>query len=185
MDLPRLIMITGMPGSGKTTFSDYFKASGYEVIRMGDVLRELRKAEGLESSNSSVGNLAINIRQLEGEAIVAEKCLEKINVSPEDQLIIEGVRSLAEVERFSEDHSTVLVAVHASRKTRHQRLFYRGRDDDPVTIEEFTRRDLRELDFGLGRVIALADYMVVNESPQDVFQSKFRKIARRLNLLHI
>ena len=180
MGIPRLIMITGMPGSGKTTFSDFFRKSGFEVIRMGDVLRELTKAEGLESSNSSVGDLAVNIRKIEGEAIVAEKCLEKINVSLEDHLIIEGVRSLVEVEKFNEDHSTVLMAVHASRKTRFQRLLDRGRDDDPVTIKEFTRRDLRELDFGLGRVIALADYMVVNESSPDVFQSKFARVRAKL-----
>jgi dephospho-CoA kinase len=59
------------------------------------------------------------------------------------------------------------VAVHASPRTRCERLISRGRSDDPKNWEEFVERDSRELSVGIGNVIALAEEMLVNEASID------------------
>jgi dephospho-CoA kinase len=171
-----------MPGSGKTTFSNFFRISGNEVVRMGDVIRKLAKKRGLDYSRETIGNLAVNIRSEESETIVAEECIKQINGKLEDLIIVEGIRSFSEVKRFNQDYDTELVAVHASQKTRFKRLLKRGRRDDPKKLVEFYMRDVRELNFGIGKVIALADYIVINEYSPDKFREQYKKMVARLNL---
>ena len=76
----------------------------------------------------------------------------------------------------------MIVAVHASPRTRFSRLSTRGRRDDPKSWEEFVARDMKELGFGIGDVIALADVMVVNEdkSPEEVASEALEAVKRVL-----
>ena len=47
--------------------------------------------------------------------------------------------------------------------------------DDPETYDDFLVRDKRELGFGLGEVIATADYLLVNEDSLEDFQEQVRE----------
>ena len=69
-----------------------------------------------------------------------------------------------------------IVAIYASPKTRYDRLVKRGRDDAPKNIEEFNERDNRELGWGLGETMALADRMIINESSLDDFKRNVREL---------
>jgi dephospho-CoA kinase len=62
-----------------------------------------------------------------------------------------------------------MIAVHAAPKIRFERIMIRGRQDDTRTWEEFRARDRRELRYGIGNTIALADKMLLNEESTDVF----------------
>ncbi|RLE48577.1 MAG: dephospho-CoA kinase [Candidatus Methanomethylicota archaeon] len=155
----KVICVTGMPGAGKSVFAGVAKKLGLKVINMGDVIREEAEREGV----SDLGEVMLKLRRLHGEDVVARRCLSKL--SPKDEVVvIEGVRSLAEVEVFKNAASEVIiVAIHASPSKRYEHLARRGRFDDPKSWEEFIERDLRELSVGLGSVIALADKMFLNE----------------------
>jgi dephospho-CoA kinase len=78
------------------------------------------------------------------------------------------------------DELTV-VAVHASPKTRYERMLKRRRTDDAGSIEAFQARDLRELGWGLGDVIATADVMLVNESSLEALREAARVPLERLH----
>ena len=97
-------------------------------------------------------------------------------------VIIDGVRSLDEVEYFRERLSghVVILAIHASPRTRFERLLRRGRPGDPKNWDEFRRRDMKELSWGLGNVIALADIMLVNEGRLNEFISSVRNLLREV-----
>ena len=43
-------------------------------------------------------------------------------------------------------------------------------------MEEFHERDNRELGWGLGETMALADVMIINESSLDEFKDNVRKL---------
>lgn len=90
--------------------------------------------------------------------------LPKIESSKSTVVAVEGVRSMAEIDALRKKHTVVIVGVHASPKTRYDRLIARARSDDPKSWEEFLERDSRELGVGLGNVIALAEEMLVNET---------------------
>ena len=181
MNHRRLILITGMTGSGKTTLADFFEILGYRIVTMGDVIRGLAVERGLEPTPSNIGSLAREIREEGGETAVAERCIEKLREMPDDGFAVDGIRSMVEVDAFREAFDVTLVAVHASPETRFRRLRDRGRTDDPADWEAFKARDQRELGFSLGWAVALADHMVVNEGTVEDMERSFEALKERLD----
>jgi len=49
-----VIVITGLPGSGKTIASDMAREMGLPVITMGDVIREEASRESISPSKASI-----------------------------------------------------------------------------------------------------------------------------------
>ena len=162
MSRRRLILITGMAGSGKTTLSGFIRESGLHVVTMGDVIRDLVQQQGLDPLPENMGQLAADIRK-DGPDAVAKRCIEMLKKGSEGIIIVDGIRSLAEVNAFKDAFDVVLIAVWASPLSRYKRLTRRGRSDDPKTWEEFKEREFRELGFGIGDAIASSDYLIVND----------------------
>lgn len=155
--------IVGMPGSGKSLLVKAAKEIGLKIITMGDIVREEVVRRGMRLSIDALLEVAQELRRMHGDSYIALKTLEKLEEVGDDIVVIDGVRSLSELEKFREKHHVVVVAVHASPLTRFKRLLKRGREGDPRNWEEFIKRDLVELSWGIGSVIALADYMIINE----------------------
>lgn len=176
--MPRLfILVTGMPGSGKSIVVEVAREMGLPVYNMGDVVRE----EVLKRFGEITPELMVKVSQLlreeYGEDVVALRTLDRVSREQGHCIVVvDGVRSLREVEVFKNRGDVVIVAVHASPKTRFERLLRRKRPGDPVNYEEFLKRDYTELGFGVGSVIALADYVIVNEGEL----SETREVARRV-----
>ncbi|MEM0246285.1 MAG: AAA family ATPase [Desulfurococcaceae archaeon] len=178
--MPRtFILVTGMPGSGKSIVVSVAKELGIPVYTMGDVVRD----ETLRMYGTITPELMVEtsrlLRERFGEDIIALRTLERVR---EDHrvVLIDGVRSLKEVELFQKYGDVVIIAVHASPKTRFKRLLERKRPGDPSSYEEFTRRDLTELGFGLGHVIALADHVIINEDTPEKAREEARRILTSL-----
>ncbi len=163
-----------MPGSGKSVISRVATDLGMQVVRMGDVIRE-----EAQKRNESPGVVAVKLRQEYGEFIVAQRCVDIIKNSKDKKksYLIEGIRSPFEVEIFQNNFPDFkVIAVHSRPKTRFKRLRKRKRSDDSSHQDEFISRDRRELKFGIGNVIARADYMVVNEGSL----GKIKKLVRSM-----
>jgi dephospho-CoA kinase len=159
----KIIAVVGMPGAGKAIVSKAASSRGIPVLVCGDVVREETKKRGLSPTPENIGKVMLSIRQEDGPDVVAKRLIPKITSSGAPLVVVEGVRSMAEVEELRRNHTVVIVAVHASPKTRYERLAARARSDDPKSWQEFAERDARELGVGIGNVIALAQEMLVNE----------------------
>ncbi|MFX0068975.1 MAG: AAA family ATPase [Candidatus Hodarchaeota archaeon] len=167
--------IVGMPGSGKSIAVEVAKTFEIPVISMGDVVREKAESKGITLSPSELGNLAVELRREGGNAAIANMCLPKVRELKSDLLLIDGLRSMSEVETFqTRVNKLLIIAIHVSPTTRFDRLKKRGRPDDPKTWMEFRQRDLLEIEIGLGDVIALADFMVVNEGTKEETMKELR-----------
>ena len=83
-------------------------------------------------------------------------------------------KGLMELEIFKRElpGGTILLAIHSSPKARFERLRARGRFDAPKDWREFHERDERELGWGLGSLIAMADHLIVNEGTLEEFKSR-------------
>ncbi|ADG90415.1 AAA family ATPase [Thermosphaera aggregans] len=177
----RLILVVGMPGAGKTVVIDVARELGLKVYNMGDVVREEALKRFKAITPETMVKTSILLREEHGPRIIALRTIEKIDRSL-NTVVIDGARSLEELEEFRRLGETVIIAVHASPKTRFQRLLERRRSGDPATYEEFLKRDMVELGFGVGNLIALADHMIVNESSLDELRRKafelFSKLVR-------
>lgn len=159
----KVIGVSGMPGSGKSLISNMARKRGFFIIRMGDMIRK-----EAEKRNEPTGKVAIDLRNEMGDFVVAELCVNKINEIDNKNLnfLIEGIRSPFEVELFRKKFKNFkLVSVHSSPKNRFNRIRKRQRNDDSNDYSKFKQRDQRELNFGIGTVIVLSDYMILNDGP--------------------
>ncbi len=175
-----LICIVGMPGSGKSLVAEVARELGLPVYNMGDVVRE----ETLKRYGRIMPDLMVEVSKIlrneYGEEVVALRTIERIDSSKE-VIVVDGVRSLREVSVFKNyAREVVVVAVHASPKTRFNRIRSRRRPGDPDKWSEFVKRDHIELSFGIGDVIALADYMIVNEGSVEDTREYAKELFRRL-----
>ena len=181
----KIICLTGMPGSGKSIIANIAREMGIPVLVMGDVVREEAEKRGIELTPNSLTKLALQLRLEYGPQIIAQRIVEKVKrlYSGHSVVLIDGVRSLEEIEYFRkniENSTVIVIAIHSSPKTRFKRLLCRGRPGDPKSWSEFTLRDKRELEIGVGNVIALADYIIVNEGNIDEFLHKAKLLLEKV-----
>jgi len=177
----KALLITGMPGAGKSIISEIARRMGVPVYTLGDFIRREAVKRNLALTDEELGRLAVKLREEMGKGAVAILAVKEFAKEGVDICLIDGVRSLEEVRVFREYfNEVVIIAVHASPKTRFTRLARRGRPDDPKTWDEFVRRDYRELGFGIGNVIALADVMLVNEGDINTFKEECMRTLRRI-----
>jgi len=174
-----VIGLTGMPGSGKSLVVQTAKEQGYDIVTMGDVVREETAKRGLKPTPASVGKVMLELRKTNGDKVIAEKCIPKIEQKHSSRIIVDGLRSYIEAETFRKNLSNfVLATIHASPQTRFERLSTRGRSDDPKAWKVFHERDMRELSVGIGYAIALAEYVIINDSTKDALKTKVEETLR-------
>jgi dephospho-CoA kinase len=163
-----VVMVAGLPGSGKTAVSDYLARNGFFKIVMGDVVRRRVLEKGVSISKDTMMMEAKMIRRELGPAGVAILLVDYIrrnNIKP--PLVIDGLRSIHEVEVIVKNvpGCHVLVYVHSSPSTRFKRLLARRREGDPSSWDDFLSRDKEEIMFGLPLLAAISNYILINEGP--------------------
>ena len=176
-----VVGLTGMPGSGKSLVVETARAEGYAIVVMGDVIREETQKRGLKPTPKNIGKMMLELREKGGDSIIADKCIPKIEQQKSGKVIVDGLRSLSEVDAFKAHFSKFsLITVHASPETRFKRLYRRRRSDDPDRRELFYERDMRELSVGLGNAIAMAEHLIVNENKREYTKAKVKEILRMI-----
>jgi len=168
-----------MPFSGKSEAVQIAKDQNIPVIRMGDMVWQETKNQGLELNDKNVGMVANDMRKTHGMDIWAKRTLEKIkSMKDANLLVIDGLRNIEEIETFEKElgKDFVVVAVQVSDELRYQRAMSRGREDDSQDLNLIKERDKRELSWGLGNVIASADIVVSNECSLEEFRNEIIKI---------
>ena len=177
MDADKLVIgLAGMPGSGKSVVVDMAREMGYDIVVMGDVIRQETLKRGLELTPQNVGKVMLELRQESGNFVIAQKCIPKIKEQTSPKVLVDGLRSLFEADIFREHFAKFsLVAVYASPQTRFSRLTNRHRSDDPAEWRVFQERDMRELGVGLGNAIAMAELVIVNDNSFEHVKAKVKE----------
>ena len=153
-----------MPGSGKSTVVSTLKTKGFEALNLGDGVRAEAKRRNLEPTSDNLVKLMLELREKNGSGAIAELLTEPIKNSQSKVIIVDGVRSTAEIEVLKNVGSVKLLSIEATADTRYKFLSSRGRSDDPTTREKFEERDNRELGVGIGESIAIADETISNSN---------------------
>jgi predicted RNA binding protein with dsRBD fold (UPF0201 family)/dephospho-CoA kinase len=177
----KVIAFVGMPGAGKSEASAVAREMGMPVIVMGDVLREEVRERGLPPTDENIGAVANQLRKDEGMDAIAKRCIPKIEALKARVVVVDGIRGIAEVETFKKafgDNFT-LVKIDAPFELRLERLRQRARSDDTGTADWLKQRDERELSWGMGKAIEVAEKSVVNLEPIEKFKAEIKSILRR------
>jgi len=172
----RLLVITGMPGTGKEEFLNVAASMGIPFIRMGDIVRDEHASRA--PADMSVGRFAEEERKRFGYDIWAKRSLERMGGPI---FLVDGCRSMDEVDAFrSLTDDVTVIAIQSSPEARYGRLIKRNRDDAPSNTEEFGERDDREIGWGLAKIIALADVTISNDSTLERFHELSREALERM-----
>jgi dephospho-CoA kinase len=125
-----------------------------------------------------VGN---ELRAEHGAGVLAERILERLG--PRD--VVDSIRSPAEVRVLRRRADFVLVAVAAPVELRFRRSLGRGRAGDPVTLDDFLRREAEENTDAahaqqLEATFRLADRTLDNDGDLDALRSKVDALVDEL-----
>ena len=153
-----------MPGAGKSTIVNKLQEIGFTKFTLGDGIRAEAKRRNVDPSGENLGKIMLEVREKNGPGAVAELIKDSIQNSTQDVVIIDGVRSIAEIDVLKQIGDVKLLAIDASPETRFNFLSSRGRSDDPKTQENFQERDNREISVGLDKSIEIADKTITNRN---------------------
>lgn len=173
-----VIAIVGMAGAGKTGAATFFSEKGFEVFRFGSVIDDGLKEEGLEWTPENNTYYREKIRKDFGMAGVAIKMLPKIKRAIEEKknIVLDGLYSWEEYTYLRKEiPGLFLLCIYASPKIRYERLSVRK--ERTFTPEESRERDISELDLNKGGPIAIADYLIKNETTKEDFQKELEKFS--------
>lgn len=178
-ELDHLVGITGMPLAGKTTVAEIISDQGYDIVDMGDVVREETASRDIPTSK--IGDWVTEIRRQKGRGAIADFTVEKIRdlEKTSQNVVVTGMRNWEEKTKFEEyfNKNMSVVAVWASTDTRKARRNSRQREEDQKG-DGFVEREKREIRNGVGELLARSDYMIKNENT-DLSKTK----ERTLNVL--
>jgi len=153
-----------MPGAGKSTIVSKLQENGFVAFTLGDGVRSEAKRLNIEPTGENLGKIMLELREKNGQGAVAELIKDSIQNSANNTVIVDGVRSIEEIDVLKKIGNVKLLAIHASEETRFNFLSSRGRSDDPETKEKFDERDNREIGVGLDKSIAIADETITNHN---------------------
>jgi len=175
-----VVAIVGMAGAGKSEVSRIFENQGYTRIRFGDVTDdELRKAN-LPLNEENERSMRESLRQKLGMGAYAMLNLPKIDaVAATNPVVVDGLYSWEEYVALSNHYGPDfrVVVVWSAPSTRYARLAQRV--VRPLTNEEACSRDISEiLKLNKGGPIAMADYIIINESSLECLQQECQKTKK-------
>ncbi len=154
-----------MPLSGKTTVAEIMSERGFTVLDMGDVVRIEMERRGISTGNT--GEFVNSLRDKHGMGAIAQLSLPYLEevMEEKERIVITGMRGWSEKQVFEDEtgEEIQVISVWASRSTRKERREERQREED-IHGQEFHERDLREIENGTGKLMALADHIIVNDS---------------------
>ncbi|HEY9485562.1 MAG TPA: AAA family ATPase, partial [Nitrososphaeraceae archaeon] len=111
-----MICLTGMPGAGKSTVAEAIKDEGFVLITMGDCVRMEAHRKNLKLTDKNLGRLMLDLRNMYGQGAIAQLVINQINekyYAPEyDKFIIDGIRSIHEVELLKAIGTVKILAIH-------------------------------------------------------------------------
>lgn len=181
----KIIATTGMPGSGKGEVLKYLKEKGIPAFVMREAVQAEMEKKGIEINNKNLREYGTELRKKKGNDIVAKMCLPSIKeLSKKHKIIlVDGIRGYSEVKIFKKEltENFILIAIFASPKTRFERLRARGKNWDMKSWKEFKWRDDVELNWGLGNVIALADYIINNSGTLEELNKQIDGILSKIH----
>ena len=178
----RIVAIVGMAGAGKSEVARVFEQSGYVRIRFGDITDEEVERRGLRLNETNERFVREALRAEHGMAAYAKLSIPRIDCALERaNVVIDGMYSWEEYLLLKKHYREKLsvIAVLASPRKRYFRLSVR--DVRPLLRKEAEERDKSEIEnLNKGGPIALADYILTNESTVNNLRRKTQKMIARL-----
>ncbi len=162
----KVIVIIGLPGSGKSVASKLLSRKGIPAYNSSHIIKEEVIKRGLELTVESEEHIARQLRKEHGMDAPARFLANSIENEKSDIICIEGFRNIEEAEYMERLGKIFLVEIRAPKNVRHERLIRRGGPRDPKDREAAEWRDGKEIERGLGNLLETEKYakFVINNN---------------------
>jgi len=171
----RVIGLVGLPCSGKGTVVDILKGKGFWATSLSDRIREELASRKEEATRERLQMVGGEMRNKYGVNVLAEMTWRKILEDKVKKVVVDAIRSEAEVNYFRKKGNFILLAVTASSRIRFERMKARQRESDPKTWEEFLvneERDKKMHGRNIDVCMAMADRVIENSGSLDELREK-------------
>lgn len=179
---PNIYVVTGLCGSGKTTFCEFLsKKKDYDILKLDDVLKAILKKNKKSLTNLNLRNLRNELKTRYGKDalgfIFAEYILENYfqNEKKIPNLIIDGIYTQSEYNYLKKQFKEVkLISILTNTALRYNRLSKRKTRN--LNINNAIARDMHEINnLEKSKLIVLADYFLLNNTSKKDFENNSLK----------
>jgi len=182
----KLLIIIGMPGSGKTIAAKQAKKIGLFTIATGDIIREEVMNRGLLYNENTDQEISEWFHKYGRERELMRRIVDKIiEAGHPDPIVIDGLRSPDQINELKKrlwGEKIYILAIHSCTELRYKREKARPRFNGKP-YRNIRKRDERELEQGLGNMIAMADHIIVNDTSLEQFKNTVKdKLIKILNI---
>lgn len=177
-----IIAAVGMPGSGKSVFSEELRKRNLPIVYFGGLVLKEVKSRGLAGTPENERLVREELRQRFGMDAMAQLALPQLRtLDAGGHAGIDGLYSFSEYKTLQQEFGQrlVLVGIVAPRELRHRRLA--EREVRPLSFAEAQSRDLAEIEnLEKGGPIAIADHYLLNDGDLDRFIEDGNKLLDAL-----
>ena len=174
--------LTWRNASGKTTVVEWLVENGYVSTSCSDSIRAHLRSQGIEINRENLIAGGRELRAAHGPGILAEMLRDEH--AKTSSLVIDSIRTPAEVEALQERPDFRLIEIRASREVRWQRLQSRGRSGDPTDWDTFVAQEESELealdDSGQALIATaeMADIVIINDGEAEELRDALELLLR-------
>ncbi|MBY9001904.1 MAG: AAA family ATPase [Candidatus Heimdallarchaeota archaeon] len=176
----KIIVLSGLPLSGKTTYAKKLGPKyNMPLYETGTEVLEEVTGRGLEFTPENIKKVTDECKKI-SDSYFTERLIKKVDDLSKDVFgaFLSGLRAVSEIELLKKHYGNdcvFVIAFHTSMKTRFNRLNNPDRIAETTgakakedvllrDFDNFMARNKKELGYGVGDVIALADYMISTEN---------------------
>ncbi len=173
---------TGLPASGKTSCTEYIKKNyDVEAFKFSQILRDTLSRLHTDISRKNLVKLSVALRDSLGNAILSQAMLKDINNSDKEIVIVEGIRTLEDVEALKTLSNFVLVGVKTKPEIRYKRLTERREnlDDETKTREQFQKDEALSTETDIPKILDMADEFVDNNDDLRETYAQIDKLIKK------
>lgn len=155
-----MLILIGKSCAGKTTVLSKFYEAGYKCLEGSKIVREIQNEKGFK-----------NILERCGDDIVARKIYKKCE-NCDLNIVISGLRTIAEVEYLKQYYSVLVVALYISDEEAYRRSIDRNREEYDSFQDFYLNKICYDYSLGLAELYRRADLFiqVENMSVEEVYK---------------
>lgn len=180
----KIVAFVGLPGSGKSTATEYISKKQIPRVYFGGVILEALEEAKLDINPKNEQYMREKLRADEGNDVVVNRIVEQIQNlinAGQKRIIADGLYSWTEykVMKKAFPGELTVIAIVAPKRSRHRRLT--ERPTRPMTEQEATERDWAEIEnLEKGGPIAIADSYIINDGTTDELYTEIDAKLSRL-----
>ena len=166
------MILSGLPGSGKTHAAQMLVGEGWEGISAGNLIRKLCLKEGLGIDRETLQEFGKSLLQSKGEAFFSKLLIAE--AGGKNQVVFEGIRPLRVISEIKKRN---MYCIHIYIESKEKNRLARLKNRDGLSIEQFRKLAENPLEIQVTAQKELADEIVFNNQTIELFDKSMREVS--------